>query len=97
MKSNWSGFTGIELEDFAMSVSQAEWDRSKEHLVTSDLAVVRMRRMLLEAIRRFQTGEPPPAVNVADLTRVVAYDRDLQPTDKWQDFAPGNRQLIAAE
>lgn len=96
MKGDWTGIVGLEMEDFAMSVSQVGWDRSKEHLVASDQAVVKMRRMLLEAIRRFQQGETPPAVNVADMTQVIAYDRNLEVDEKWQAFAPGNRLLGSA-
>ena len=93
MTADWSGIKGLEMEDFAMSVSQAEWDRSKEHLVTSDLAIVRMRKMVLDAISCVQNGGNPPAVGAADMTKITAYDRDLVDTDKWQGFASGNRAL----
>jgi phthalate 4,5-dioxygenase oxygenase subunit len=33
-------------------------DRTNEHLGTSDLAIIRMRRRMLEGVRRFQAGEP---------------------------------------
>jgi phthalate 4,5-dioxygenase oxygenase subunit len=32
-------------------------DRSREHLGMSDVAVIRMRRRLVEAIRRLEAGE----------------------------------------
>jgi len=96
MSANWTGIQGLEMEDFAMSLSlHPSWDRSKEHLVKSDLAVVRMRRMVLQAVRRFAEGEAPPGVNIADMTKVIAYDRDLDLGEEWQEFAPDNRRVLA--
>ena len=33
-------------------------DRAQEHLGTSDIAIIRMRKRMLEAVRKFQNGEP---------------------------------------
>jgi phthalate 4,5-dioxygenase oxygenase subunit len=33
-------------------------DRSQEHLGTSDIAIIRMRKRMLDAVRRFQDGLP---------------------------------------
>ena len=33
-------------------------DRTAEHLGTSDIAIIRMRKRMLEAVRRFQDGKP---------------------------------------
>ena len=33
-------------------------DRTAEHLGTSDVAIIRMRRRMLDAVQRFQAGEP---------------------------------------
>jgi phthalate 4,5-dioxygenase len=98
MSQSWTGITGLGFEDFAMSCSLgSDWDRSKEHLVTSDLAVVRMRKMMLEAIDAVEEGRDPPAVNVADMTGVIAYDRNIPLDDVWQNYAPGHRLAEAAE
>jgi phthalate 4,5-dioxygenase oxygenase subunit len=81
-----------------MSVSLGEdWDRTKENLVPSDLAVVRMRWHLLGAIRRFQQGEAPPGVNVADMTKVVTYDGDIEAGQAWQGLVPHHEARVAAE
>jgi phthalate 4,5-dioxygenase oxygenase subunit len=34
-------------------------DRTKEHLGTSDVAVIRMRRMMLRSLSEFEEGAPP--------------------------------------
>ncbi len=64
--------------------------------MTSDLAIVRMRRMVLDAVREHQAGNPPPAVNVADMTGVTGYDLEIQTDRAWQEFAPGNKSLVDA-
>lgn len=98
MKTSWTGIHGLEMEDFTMSMSLTpDWDRSEEHLVASDIAVVRLRRMLLQALRRFHAGETPPGLTRADMTKVIAYDRDIAKDDRWQDFAPHNKVAVAAE
>jgi hypothetical protein len=97
MKFSWSGISVLGAEDFAMSCSLGEdYDRSKENLVASDLAVVRMRKMVLDAIEQVESGEDPPAVKVADMTGVGAYDRNISTGDQWQSYAPGNRLAEAA-
>lgn len=49
LSESWSGIQGVVMEDMAMAMSQgAIADRSKEHLVAADQAVVRARRQLLE-------------------------------------------------
>jgi hypothetical protein len=34
-------------------------DRSKEYLCSADQAIIRVRRQLLEEVRRFMKGDPP--------------------------------------
>ncbi|MGW5106159.1 Rieske 2Fe-2S domain-containing protein [Nocardia sp. NPDC004123] len=56
---HFSGFTNLVLEDVAIQESQGPIvDRSKERLGTSDIAVVKTRRLLLNSVRGHQnTGE----------------------------------------
>jgi hypothetical protein len=44
-------------------------DRSEEHLVSSDVAVVRVRQLLLAAVKNFQAGASAPAVDSPELYR----------------------------
>ena len=62
MKSgrSFTGLTGINVQDFAVQESMGPiYDRRKEHLGVSDVAVIRMRRVLLDSLERCQRGEPP--------------------------------------
>lgn len=55
-----SGFRELVMEDFVVELSMGPIvDRSKEHLSASDQAVVRARRLLLQAARDFQAGKRP--------------------------------------
>jgi phthalate 4,5-dioxygenase oxygenase subunit len=47
---------------FAVQSPGAIHDRSREHLATSDAAIVKTRSMLLDGIRKLQKGEDPPFV-----------------------------------
>jgi phthalate 4,5-dioxygenase len=47
---------------FAAQSPGAIHDRSREHLATSDIAIVKARSMLLDGIRKLRKGEDPPFV-----------------------------------
>jgi phthalate 4,5-dioxygenase oxygenase subunit len=100
-KESWSGFRGFEPEDGAMSLSMGPiFDRSKEHLVPADGAVVHLRRILLDAARRVAAGEAP--LPLPDVSKVAAVaDTEIPQGAKWQDLAPHNiadpHRQIAAE
>ena len=52
MKENWTGLRGVEVEDATIGLSQGPlYDRSREHLVPADQAVVRVRRVLMDAVK----------------------------------------------
>jgi phthalate 4,5-dioxygenase oxygenase subunit len=69
---SWSGIRGVNNEDFAVQESMGPlYDRRKEHLGTSDVALIRMRRLMLDSVRNFTaTGAPP-----LGLAQPVAYDK----------------------
>ena len=67
MKESWSGFKGLEPEDAAVALSMGPiYDRTREHLVPADAAVVHMRHLLLEAARAMEAGGDAPPL--PDLT-----------------------------
>jgi phenylpropionate dioxygenase-like ring-hydroxylating dioxygenase large terminal subunit len=99
-KESWSGFRGFEPEDAAVALSMGPiFDRTREHLVPADGAVVHLRRVLLDAARRIEAGEEPP--RLPSLAKVAAVaDTEIAPGARWQDLAPGNiadGERIAAE
>lgn len=59
-----TGMPGLWLEDAACQSGVATiYDRSKEHLGTSDTGIARVRRMLLEGTRKVVQGHKAPAVD----------------------------------
>ncbi len=91
MERSWSGIEGIVLEDLAMSMSPGPIvDRTGEHLVAADAAVVRARRQLLESARLVEAGQDPIGVR-ADLSVVVGCDRTVPVGSRWQDLVPGHQ------
>jgi phthalate 4,5-dioxygenase len=56
----WSGIDANPNQDAAMTESMGPiYDRTREHLGTSDAAVVRMRQRMLDAVRAFMDGAEP--------------------------------------
>jgi len=71
-------------------------NRTKEHLVTADQGVMRLRRRILQSIKRMQEGGDPFGVMVPDLSTIVAGDYIVPIGTRWQDLAPANAKLQAA-
>ncbi|HEX4740227.1 MAG TPA: hypothetical protein VH353_02755, partial [Caulobacteraceae bacterium] len=83
-------FTG-NLQDRAMTefmcnpaTGEPVYDRTSEHLGSSDAFVIAVRRQLLAAVKRHQeTGEAPPNVDNPDLWRVRSASLQLPPDADW--------------
>jgi phthalate 4,5-dioxygenase oxygenase subunit len=57
---SFSGISGVLYQDFAVVESMGpRYDRSAEHLGTTDLAVLHLRRVLLQSLRRHEDGDSP--------------------------------------
>jgi phenylpropionate dioxygenase-like ring-hydroxylating dioxygenase large terminal subunit len=62
MATNFSGMVGAAQQDRAVQESMGPiYDRTNEHLGTSDKAVVFYRRLLLRLLRDMEEGRPLPA------------------------------------
>lgn len=88
---HFSGFTGNLIQED--TVTQASMgpivDRSKEHLSSSDVAIVAARRRLLDAVKGAESGQPPPGAGPGlDFRDVVPIDTVLPPAGK--DLAPAS-------
>jgi phthalate 4,5-dioxygenase oxygenase subunit len=57
---SFTGISGVNQQDFAVEESMGRiYDRSKEHLGAGDVAVIRMRRLMIDAARAVERGELP--------------------------------------
>jgi phthalate 4,5-dioxygenase oxygenase subunit len=80
---SFTGIAGVNTQDFAVQEGMGPIvDRSREHLGTSDKAVIAMRALLLEAVDAVEKGRTPRGVRAAGhrdgraLDHLVAKDLD---------------------
>ena len=96
MDHNWSGFRGIATEDMVISTSMGPiQDRTKEHLIASDLAVARFRRRVLDSVERMERGEDPVGTHV-DVSLISAIDAPTPKSGHWRALIPTHRVDEAA-
>src|SRR3982751_3170441 len=58
---SYTGIKGVSEQDAAVQDSQGPIaDRSREHLGPTDLGIMHFRKVMMEAARALQQGEPPP-------------------------------------
>jgi phthalate 4,5-dioxygenase oxygenase subunit len=81
-----SGMHGTINEDNAVQESMGPIvDRTNEHLGTSDMAVIRFRRIMLDATRVNDDGGAPVGLDEASaLSGLRAFDRTVPVSQKWQ-------------
>jgi phthalate 4,5-dioxygenase oxygenase subunit len=95
MDRNWSGFRGIAAEDAVIATSMRPiQDRTKEHLIASDLGVVRFRRRLLESVAQMERGADPIGV-AADVGAISSIDAPVPARGHWRTLLP--RHLVVQE
>lgn len=85
---SWTGISGVNMEDLAVEESMGPiFDRTKEHLGTSDVAVIRMRRLLIDSARALaERGEPPIGLREpVRLDRLRAEEAMLPLDQPWED------------
>jgi phthalate 4,5-dioxygenase oxygenase subunit len=73
---NYTGLKGNRIQDAMVTDTMGPiFDRSREHLGTSDLAVIYMRRLLMKTALQLQEGIEPPILRDASLFRVRPVDK----------------------
>ena len=63
-------------------------DRSKEHLGTTDRAVIILRQVLAEAVTAVERGEDPPALEPSTYRAMRAFDVLVPAGKTWQETHP---------
>lgn len=88
MDTTFSGIASIFVEDVAVCASMGPIiDRTKEHLVPSDIAVGQLRRLLIDAASDLEKGIEPAAAR-ADLSTIRPIDTLLGPNEPWRSLLP---------
>jgi hypothetical protein len=88
--SSHSGIVGANIQDIAVEESMGPiFDRTKEHLGTSDIAVIRMRRLMIDAARALaDRGEPPIGLGPdVQLEHLRAEEAMLPHADPWEPLS----------
>lgn len=81
----FTGIEGINTQDHAVQESMEPIvDRSEEHLGTSDLAIIKMRRLLLDSINSVQRGDDPPGIR-SKHRRIRPVEKILSPDLSWRE------------
>jgi hypothetical protein len=83
-----SSYSGIDSDnaDQDMAVTESMggiYDRSREHLGTTDRAIIRMRRMLIEAAKGLEKGVEPPGLT-GDFAAIRSAERILDHGEDWR-------------
>jgi len=82
---NFTGIDGINTQDHAAQESMGSIvDRSREHLGTTDRAVVTSRLLLLKSIATADAGDDPPGVSDS-YHRIRAIEHVLPPGAGWRE------------
>jgi nitrite reductase/ring-hydroxylating ferredoxin subunit len=81
---SFTGIEGIAQQDMAVTESMGTvYQRTHEHLGTSDRAVIRMRSMLLKAAKDLAQGIEPPALR-GPFHEIRSAERNIHPSDDWR-------------
>jgi hypothetical protein len=83
---SYTGIAGFQNQDTAAVESMgAISDRTQEHLGQSDVAIIRMRRRMAEAVKMFQAGRTPPGLDGSTDYSSIRSAQGVMPKDMpWQ-------------
>jgi phthalate 4,5-dioxygenase oxygenase subunit len=88
-----TGIAGVNTQDYALQEGMgAILERSKEHVGTTDRAIILLRKILLEALTAMETGKPLKAIDPVSYRHIRAVDRTIPKGTQWKivcepDFA----------
>ncbi len=93
----FSGIRGIGEQDMACQESMgAIYDRTQEHLGSSDTAVIAMRRQLLALARQLEEGVEPSMASRPDLYRVRSTSFVIKRSESWIEATKAAQPLPEA-
>ena len=88
--SSFTGIEGINTQDVALQEGMGPIaDRTKEHLGTTDRAIIAMRQLLLEATRTVEAGDAPRGVDPQAYRTVRPVDHLIAAGLDWRTTLAG--------
>jgi phthalate 4,5-dioxygenase len=71
------------------------YDRTQEKLGTTDLAITRMRHILLRAARNLAAGQEPPAVaGDRNYSSIRGAEKILEPGEDWRSLGTDDDPVV---
>jgi phenylpropionate dioxygenase-like ring-hydroxylating dioxygenase large terminal subunit len=84
---SYTGIPDFGSQDMMVTETMGTiYNRSEEHLGTTDVPIIRMRRMLIDAAKGLAEGKEPPAlagVNGHDFRDIRSAEKILEPGEDW--------------
>jgi phthalate 4,5-dioxygenase oxygenase subunit len=82
---SFTGINGVNTQDVALQEGMGPIvDRSKEHLGTTDRAIIALRQLLLEASRAVESGDPIRGVDPSAYRHVRPVDHKIPTGLEWR-------------
>ncbi|MGB6454653.1 MAG: hypothetical protein WBH47_09195, partial [Streptosporangiaceae bacterium] len=94
--STFSGVSDFVSQDLMVTESMGPiYDRSQEKLGSTDLAITRMRHILLRAARDLADGKEPPAVaGDLDYRSIRGAEKILEPGEDWRVLGTDDDPIV---
>jgi phthalate 4,5-dioxygenase oxygenase subunit len=98
-RGDWTGIAGFPMQDVAVQESMgAIVDRTREHLGTTDIPIIRFRRRFIESIKRCERGEPPVGLDVpVPYERLRTEQRVIGIDEPWQQVGAFAGEFVPPE
>jgi phthalate 4,5-dioxygenase oxygenase subunit len=100
-QSTWKSFTGIpgvRQQDMAVTESMGPiYDRSREHLGTTDALIIKTRRKLIATAKALENGVNPPGVDDPKLYRMRSGEIVLPKNTDWWEATRDLRERFESE
>jgi len=93
-----TGIPGIPNQDMAMWETMGPIaDRTQERLGASDVAIVQFRRMMLEAVGRFENGHEPPGLAEPHIphAKLRSFEGIVPKTVNWRTLGASEEELAS--
>jgi len=97
-KVSFSGIRDFMSQDMAVTESMGPiYDRTKEHLGTTDIAVTRMRQLLLDAARGLAGGKDPPGLGgQGDFRSIRSAEKIIAEGEDWRTLGTDEDPAVRA-
>jgi hypothetical protein len=95
--TSYSGITDFRSQDMMATESAGPiYDRTKEHLGSTDVAVIRMHRMLIRAAKALAEGQEPPALGGSgDFRGIRGAEKILADGEDWRGLGTNEDPTVA--